>query len=58
MNTELGSVNEQLAATVADLERTATIHEALTRVSASGAGEEGIARTVFELTGYPGHGPD
>jgi hypothetical protein len=53
VNTELGSVNEQLAATVADLERTATIHEALTRVSASGAGEEGIARTVFELTGYP-----
>ena len=38
---------------MADLERTATIHEALTRVSASGAGEEGIARTVFELTGYP-----
>ncbi len=53
VNTELASVNEQLAATVADLERTATIHEALTRVSASGAGEEGIARTVFELTGYP-----
>ena len=53
VNTELGSVNDQLAATVADLERTATIHEALTRVSASGAGEAGIARTVFELTGYP-----
>jgi len=53
VNTELASVNEQLAATVADLERTATIHEALTRVSASGAGEEGIAGTVHELTGYP-----
>lgn len=53
VNTELASVNEQLAATVADLERTATIHEALTRVSASGAGEEGIARTVSDLTGYP-----
>src|SRR2546423_3888190 len=53
VNTELASVNDQLAATVAELERTATIHEALTRVSASGAGEEGIARTVFELTGYP-----
>lgn len=53
VNSELASVNEQLAATVADLERTATIHEALTRVSASGAGEDGIARTVFELTGYP-----
>ncbi|MEW6476998.1 MAG: helix-turn-helix domain-containing protein [Actinomycetota bacterium] len=53
VNRQLASVNEQLAATVADLERTATIHEALTRVSASGAGEEGIARTVFELTGYP-----
>jgi sugar diacid utilization regulator len=53
VNTELASVNEQLAATVADLERTATIHEALTRVSASGAGEEGIARILFDLTGYP-----
>lgn len=53
VNTELASVNEQLAATVADLERTATIHEALTRVSASGAGEEGIAATVHDLTGYP-----
>jgi sugar diacid utilization regulator len=53
VNGELASVNERLAATVADLERTATIHEALTRVSASGAGEEGIARTVFDLTGYP-----
>jgi hypothetical protein len=53
VNTELASVNEQLAGTVADLERTATIHEALTRVSASGAGEEGIARTLFEVTGYP-----
>jgi hypothetical protein len=53
VNTELASVNEQMAATVADLERTATIHEALTRASASGAAEEGIARTVFDLTGYP-----
>src|SRR5258708_5561957 len=54
VNTELASVNDQLAATVADLERTATIHEALTRVSASGAGEGGIAPTGFDLTGYPG----
>ena len=53
VNTALASVNAQLAATVADLERTATIHEALTRVSASGAGEDGIARTLFDLTGYP-----
>ena len=53
VNTELASVNAQLAATVADLERTATIHEALTRVSASGAGEDRIATTVFDLTGYP-----
>ena len=53
VNAELGSVNGQLAATVAELERTATIHEALTRVSASGAGEQGIAGTLFDLTGYP-----
>jgi len=53
VNAELASVNERLAATVADLERTATIHEALTRASASGAGEDGIAATLHELTGYP-----
>ncbi|MDQ1500796.1 MAG: hypothetical protein QOI86_4136, partial [Actinomycetota bacterium] len=53
VNAELASVNEQLAATVAELERTATIHEALTLVSASGAGEDGLAQTVHDLTGYP-----
>ena len=52
VNTELASVNAQLAATVADLERTSRIHEALLSVSGSGAGEEGIARAVHELTGH------
>lgn len=53
VNAELASVNDQLAASVAGLERTAAMREALTRASASGAGEAGIARTLHELTGYP-----
>jgi sugar diacid utilization regulator len=52
VNAELASVNDQLAASVTGLERTATIREALTQASASGAGEAGIARTLHELTGY------
>ncbi len=53
VNKELAAVNDQLAATVSDLERSVRIHEALTAVSASGGGEEGIARAVHELTGRP-----
>ncbi|HEY3238932.1 MAG TPA: helix-turn-helix domain-containing protein [Acidimicrobiia bacterium] len=51
VNKELASVNDQLAATVSDLKRSVRIHEALTEVSASGGGEEGIARAVHDLTG-------
>jgi sugar diacid utilization regulator len=47
----LAAANEQLAATVADLERTVGIHEALARVSAAGTGEVGIAEAVHALTG-------
>lgn len=53
VNAELAAVNDQLAATVAGLERTAAIREAFARVSASGAGEAGIARALHELTGFP-----
>jgi sugar diacid utilization regulator len=41
----------ELAVSVTDLERTMRIHEVLTEVAASGAGEEGVARAVNELTG-------
>ena len=50
---ELASVNEALAATVADLERKTRIHEVLTRVAATGGGEDGIAGAVHELTHFP-----
>lgn len=51
VNTELASVNDRLATTVADLERTAMIHEALTRVAASEEGEEGVTRAWSILGG-------
>ncbi|MGQ0623334.1 MAG: PucR family transcriptional regulator [Sporichthyaceae bacterium] len=47
----LAAANDRLAATVAALERTLGIHEALARVSAAGTGEAGIADAVYELTG-------
>ena len=44
---------EELAATVRTLERSTAIHDRLTRVAVAGEGQEGIARAVHELTGYP-----
>jgi sugar diacid utilization regulator len=44
---------EALAATVAILERSTAIHHRLTRVAVAGEGQEGIAKAVHELTGYP-----
>jgi DNA-binding PucR family transcriptional regulator len=49
----LRDTNAALAETVTALERSTAIHERLTRVAASGEGEEGIARAVHDLTGYP-----
>jgi sugar diacid utilization regulator len=48
---ELRRVNDALSTTVERLERQTAMHKALTRVSASGEGEAGIARAVHELTG-------
>jgi sugar diacid utilization regulator len=45
--------NAALAATVAELEFSTKVHERLTRVAAAGAGPEGIAGALHELTGYP-----
>jgi sugar diacid utilization regulator len=50
---ELGSLNQQLTASVADLESRTRTQEVLARVSVSGEGEEGIARALHELTGLP-----
>jgi sugar diacid utilization regulator len=53
LNDERAAVNERLTTTVSDLERQTTIHEELTKVSASGAGEDGIAEALHKLTGLP-----
>src|SRR2546421_30234 len=42
-----------LEQTVGALESRMEIHERLTGVAVDGGGQEGIARTVHELTGYP-----
>jgi sugar diacid utilization regulator len=51
LNATLAEVNNRLAATVVDLERRRTVHEKLTAVAASGAGEAGIADALHQLTG-------
>ena len=50
---ELRATNAALAAAVAAAELSTTIHDRLTQVAFFGEGQEGIARAVHELTGYP-----
>lgn len=50
---ELTVANEVLAETVRDLKQTTAIHDRFTRVAIAGEGQEGIARALHELTGYP-----
>ncbi|TKA00008.1 ATP-binding SpoIIE family protein phosphatase [Actinacidiphila oryziradicis] len=50
---KLRGTNAALAAAVGALEHTIHIHDRLTRVAVAGEGQEGIARAVHELTGYP-----
>jgi DNA-binding PucR family transcriptional regulator len=50
---QLQGANETLASTVEALERTTEIHVRFTRVAAAGEGQEGIARALHELTGFP-----
>jgi sugar diacid utilization regulator len=50
---KLQTANAVLADTVQALERSTAIHDRLTRVAVAGEGQEGIARAVHELTGYP-----
>ncbi|MGH4027201.1 MAG: PucR family transcriptional regulator [Pseudonocardiaceae bacterium] len=48
---EQRAANKQLEVAVSDLERQTTIHNVFTCVSASGEGEEGIAKALHQLTG-------
>jgi sugar diacid utilization regulator len=50
---ELRDANDSLAETVAALRLSTRIHDRLTQAAVEGAGEEGIAEAVHELTGYP-----
>jgi DNA-binding PucR family transcriptional regulator len=50
---QLQGMNATLAETVRALERTTDIHVRFTQVAASGEGQEGIARALHELTGFP-----
>jgi sugar diacid utilization regulator len=50
---ELGKVNRTLEETVQTLQRSTEVHQRLTEVAISDKGQEGIARAVHELTGYP-----
>jgi sugar diacid utilization regulator len=45
--------NARLADTVAALERSTATHARLTQVAVAGEGQDGIARALHELTGFP-----
>jgi sugar diacid utilization regulator len=49
----LRTLNTSLGETVTALRRSTEIHDRLTRVALAAEGEEGIAKAVHELTGYP-----
>jgi sugar diacid utilization regulator len=50
---DLRTANDALAETVGALQHTTEIHDRFTRVAVAGEGQEGIARALHELTGYP-----
>jgi hypothetical protein len=50
---ELNAANASLGETIAALEHKTAIHDRLTQVAVAGEGQEGIARAVYDLTGYP-----
>jgi DNA-binding PucR family transcriptional regulator len=50
---KLAKVNAALEETIHALQRSMDIHQRLTKVAISGEGQEGIARAVHELTGFP-----
>jgi DNA-binding PucR family transcriptional regulator len=50
---ELRAANAALAETVRALEQSTQIHDRFTRVAMAGEGQDGVARALHELTGYP-----
>jgi hypothetical protein len=50
---DLLQLNTELSALVALLEEQTRVHDTLSSVSASGAGEAGIAQTLYQLSGFP-----
>ncbi|MEU3648103.1 helix-turn-helix domain-containing protein [Lentzea sp. NPDC034063] len=52
-NDERSEVNARLTATVKKLRQQQRVHDVLTRVSACGSGEQGIADALSELTALP-----
>lgn len=50
---ELEGLNRQLEDTIVALRRSSEIHDRLTSVAVSGAGREGIAEALHEVTGFP-----
>ena len=50
---ELQAVNTELSDSVARLEKQTHVHDVLSTIAASGAGEPGIAHALHELTGLP-----
>ncbi len=53
LSDERALVAQRLSATASDLRRQRAMDEAFANVSASGEGETGIARVVYEITGLP-----
>jgi sugar diacid utilization regulator len=53
LSDERAAANVELSKTVESLKRQTNVHQVLTTVSASGAGEPGIAHALHELTGLP-----
>jgi sugar diacid utilization regulator len=53
LSDERAAANAELSATVAKLRQQTAVHEVLTKVSASGAGEAGVADALHKLTSLP-----
>lgn len=53
LNDERANINNTLTATVDELRRQKRAHELLGQIAAAGEGEQGVARVLHELTGYP-----
>jgi len=50
---ELSSINEALGRSLADVHRMMEIHARVDEVASSGRGQQALAHTLYELTGFP-----